>query len=327
MRILATGGAGYVGSAAMRHLLGSGYEVWAYDNLSTGRRQSVPSERLIEGDLADQPLLLKVLRERRIDAVMHFAASIAVSESVERPGDYYRNNVVNSLVLLEAMRDAGVDKMLFSSTAAVYAASDEPLGEDSPKEQGSPYAFSKYAIERMMADFSKAFGLGYVILRYFNACGASADGHHGEDHRPETHLIPLVLQVPLGKREKIRVFGNDYDTPDGTCIRDYVHVDDLADAHRRGLEAVTPGKGAVYNIGTGTGHSVLEVIAVAEEVTGQQIAQERVGRRAGDTARLVAGAQRLRTALQWHPQHKHLKEIIATAWNWQCRYPDGYEDE
>ena len=325
MRILATGGAGYVGSATVRYLVARGHEVWVYDNLSTGHRGAVGTEQLIEGDMADREHLMKVLAERRIEAVMHFAAFIAVGESVQRPAEYYRNNVANSLTLLEAMRQMGVGKMLFSSTAAVYAPGDEPLSEESPKEQDSPYAFSKYAIERMMADFSRAYGFGYVILRYFNACGASADGLYGEDHHPETHLIPLVLQVPLGKREKISVFGSDYDTPDGTCIRDYVHVDDLAQAHHLGVEAVQTGKGEVYNIGSGQGHSVLEVIEAAEAVTGSEIARETVGRRAGDTTRLVASSQKLRRELGWEPKYIDLNEIIATAWKWHKGRPGGYE--
>jgi UDP-glucose 4-epimerase len=326
MRILATGGAGYVGSAALRYMLERGHEVWAYDNLSKGHRGAVPSERLIEGDLADREWLVGVLREREIEAVMHFAAFIEVGESVERPTEYYRNNLVNSLGLLEAMLEAEVGKIIFSSTAAVYGPSDEPLDEDAAKAQSSPYGFSKFAIERLIEDFSSAYGLGYVILRYFNACGASGDGEFGEDHSPESHLIPLVLQVPLGKREKIFVFGEDYDTPDGTCVRDYVHVDDLADAHMRAVEAVAEGCGRVYNIGTGRGNSVREVIEATEAVVGHAIAKEVAGRRAGDTARLVASSEKLQRELGWEPRYTELKDIIGTAWKWHQGRPRGYGD-
>jgi len=326
MRVLATGGAGYVGSATVRYLLGRGHEVVVYDNLSKGHRGSVPGERLVVGDLAEREKLVGVLRERGIEAVMHFAAWIAVGESVERPAEYYRNNVANTLVLLEAMREAGVGKIIFSSTAAVYAASERPLTEDSAKGPGSPYAFSKLAMERFLEDFSRAYGLGYVALRYFNACGGSAEGKYGEDHEPETHLIPLVLKAALGQRAAIQVFGRDYDTPDGTCIRDYVHVDDLADAHARALEALGEGEGRVYNIGTGRGDSVLEVIRTAAEVVGREIPMEYVGRRAGDTARLVASSDKLRRELGWRPRYATLREIIASAWQWHKSHPQGYGD-
>lgn len=325
MPVLATGGAGYVGSAAVRCLLANGYDVFAYDSLIKGHRQSLPAERLIIGELADKNRLVQVMRDRKIDAVMHFAAFISVGESTERPLEYYHNNIVNSLTLLEAMQEAGVKKIVFSSTAAVYAPITEgALQEDSPKNPDSPYAFSKYAIERLIADFSRGYGLGYTILRYFNACGASPDGRYGEDHDPETHLIPLVLQVPLGRRKKIGIFGRDYPTPDGTCIRDYIHVDDLADAHRRALEAMPPDRGSIYNIGTGTGHSVLEVIRTAEEVTGQKIACEDLPRRNGDTTRLVAGSEKLRNELGWAPAYQNLRDIIESAWRWHRNHPDGY---
>ena len=334
MKILATGGAGYVGSAVLRQLLLQGYDAFAYDNISKGYRQAVPEGRLIEGDLADYDLLVKVLREREIDAVMHFAASIAVGESVEKPREYYRNNVVNSLTLLEAMQDAGVKKMLFSSTAAVYApVAEGALNENSTIDPVSPYATSKYTIERMIQDFSTAYGLGYCILRYFNACGASPDGRYGEAHNPETHLIPLVLQVPLGQREFIGIFGDDYNTPDGTCVRDYIHVDDLADAHIRAVESLDTNEmnkakvGGIYNIGTGTGNSVLEVIRETEEVVGREIPIKMLNRRAGDTDRLVAGAERLRKELGWKPKYDNLRDIIATAWQWHKSHPNGYKDE
>ena len=326
MKILATGGAGYVGSATVRSLLARGHEVAVYDNLSTGYCQAVPAETLVQGDVGDREKLAEVMRERQIEVVIHFAGFIAVGESTQKPREYYRNNVVNSLILLEAMQQAQVAKILFSSTAAVYAPVEQgALAEDDSKQPESPYAFSKFATERLISDFAAAYGLGYTILRYFNACGASADGTHGENHKPETHLIPLALQVPLGRREKIGVFGRDYDTPDGTCIRDYVHVDDLADAHIRAAEAIELGRGSVYNIGTGTGHSVLEVIREAQHVVGKPIATEYLDRRAGDTTRLVAGAQRLRNELGWQPQYTSLRDIIATAWQWHETHPNGYE--
>jgi UDP-glucose 4-epimerase len=326
MRILATGGAGYVGSAVVRALLAQGHHCVVYDNLSKGHRGSIPEDCLVEADLADYEQLAAVLREQKIDAVMHFAGFIAVGESVENPRLYYRNNLGDSLSLLEAMVDAKVDKILFSSTAAVYAPiKSGVLQEDSPKRPGSPYAFSKYAFERLIQDFSRAYGMGFTILRYFNACGGSGGGHFGEAHDPETHLIPLVLQVPLGQRQFIGIFGNDYDTPDGTCIRDYIHVDDLADAHIRAVEAIGSGSGNFYNIGTGTGNSVLEVIEAAEEVTGQKIAAKMLGRRAGDVDRLIASADKLRRELGWAPRYTNLRDIIASAWQWHKSHPDGYK--
>ncbi len=327
MKILATGGAGYVGSTVVRELLNRGHQCWAYDNLCKGHSQAVPPDRLIQGDIGNYDLLLQVFKEKQIDAVMHFAAYIAVGESCDIPREYYYNNINNSLTLLSAMMDTGVSKMLFSSTAAVFApvVDNQLLNEDSPKNPDSPYAFSKYAIERLIQDFSKAYGLGYTILRYFNACGASDDGQYGEAHEPETHLIPLVLQVPLGQREFIGIFGDNYDTPDGTCIRDYIHVQDLADAHIRAVEAVKPGSGNFYNIGTGNGHSVLEVIQTAEKVVGQPIPYKILPRRSGDTAHLVASSAKLRNELGWTPQYDNLDAIISSAWKWHLSHPNGYQ--
>ncbi len=326
MRILATGGAGYVGSTVVRALLDRGHECFAYDNLSKGYAQAVPDGRLIKGDIGDYDHLVKVFKEHKIEAVMHFAAFIAVGESCEKPREYYRNNIANSLVLLEAMQDAGVNKMLFSSTAAVYAPITEgALNEQSPKKPDSPYAYSKHSIERLIEDFSKAYGMGFTILRYFNACGASEDGLHGEAHIPESHLIPLVLQVPLGQREHIGVFGNDYPTPDGTCVRDYIHVSDLADAHILAVEATEEGKGNHYNIGTGVGNSVLEVIRDTEEVIGQKIPVKMLPRRDGDTSILVASSDKLQKNLGWTPKYTDLKDIIASAWKWHKNHPNGYK--
>ncbi len=328
MKILATGGAGYVGSTVVRTLLKRGHEVWAYDNLCKGFKESVPQDRLIVGDINDYDKLVSVFKEKQIDAVMHFASYIAVGESCEKPREYYDNNISASLTLLNAMTDCGVKKMLFSSTAAVFAPlgdGDDCLTEESPKLPVSPYAFSKYALERIIDHYKDAYGLGFTILRYFNACGADIDGNFGEAHDPETHLIPLVLQVPLGQREFIGVFGDDYPTPDGTCIRDYIHVEDLADAHVRAVEAVEPGKADYFNIGTGNGNSVLEVIKAAEEVVGKEIATKFLPRRSGDTSRLVAGADKLRKQLGWEPKYTDIKDIIADAWKWHQSHPDGYK--
>lgn len=327
MRILASGAAGYVGSTVVRRLLAGGHEAWAYDNLSKGHRQSVPADRLIVGDMSDGDRLVEALRQHRIEAVMHFAGLIAVGESVAKPSEYYRNNIAGSLVLLDAMRQAGVGKILFSSTAAVYAPIQAgALQENSPKAPASPYAFSKYAVEQFIADYAAAYGFGYVLLRYFNACGASPDGRFGEDHEPETHLIPLVLQVALGTRPSIKIFGDDYDTPDGTCIRDYIHVDDLAEAHILAVEHLQPGGGDTYNIGTGNGNSVLEVIRAAEQVVGRPIAAQRVARRAGDVARLVAGSEKIARQFGWRPKYADLASVIETAWAWHSSHPNGYGD-
>ena len=237
MRVLVTGGAGYIGSHAVRHLTRAGHDVWVYDNLTRGHRSAVPSGRLIEGQLADQPRLVAALSEHRVEAVLHFAALAYVGESVESPANYYQNNIGGSLSLLDAMREAGVARIVFSSTTATYGVPQRvPIAEDTPQQPINPYGFSKLAVERALADYAAAYGLAYAALRYFNAAGASADGDLGEDHEPETHLIPIVLQVALGQREHVTVFGDDYPTPDGTCIRDYVHVDDLASAHALALE-------------------------------------------------------------------------------------------
>ena len=327
MRILVTGGAGYVGGFAARHLLASGHDVTVLDNLSTGHRESVNQETLVVGDIGERAILDQVLSRHRSEAVMHFAASAYVGESVRDPRGYYRNNVANTLTLLEAMLDHDVRRLVFSSTCAVYAETEQmPLHEDSAQSPMSPYAFSKGVIERMIADFSRAYGLDYVLLRYFNAAGANPDGSHGEDHRPETHLLPLALQTVLGQREKLDVYGNDYPTPDGTCIRDYVHVEDLAQAHELAIRATSGGDQShrVFNIGTGSGHSVMDVLRAVERITGKRVPFEVADRRPGDTARLVASSERIRRALGWKPRHEELDRITATAWEWHRNHPDGY---
>ncbi|MGE0606918.1 MAG: UDP-glucose 4-epimerase GalE [Pirellulales bacterium] len=327
MKILVTGGAGYVGSHAVRWLEKAGHEVWVYDNLSLGHRAAIRPEQLIEGNLADEARLRAALVDRRIEAVMHFAAFIQVGESVIDPARYYGNNLTGTLALLDTMRRADVRKFVFSSTAAVYGEPTEnPITEDSPCLPVNPYGFTKLAIERALADYAHAYGMGYAALRYFNASGASADATIGEDHQPETHLIPLVLQVALGQREAIRIFGNDYPTPDGTCVRDYIHVDDLAAAHAKALEQLKLGTGMSLNLGTGQGHSVQEVIATCRQVTGHAIPTIIEPRRAGDAPALVANANRARQQLGWTPQHADLQDIVSSAWRWHSRHPRGYDD-
>jgi UDP-glucose 4-epimerase len=327
LRILVTGGAGYVGSHAARFLDLAGHEIWVYDNLSQGHRSATLPGRLIEGDLHDQAKLAGVFAEQRIEAVMHFAAFALVGESVSDPAKYYRNNVGGSLSLLEAMRTAGVGKIVFSSTTATYGTPEKvPISEEEPQRPINPYGFTKLVIEQALADYATAYGLGYAALRYFNAAGASPRGDLGEDHSPESHLIPIVLQVALGQRPCITVFGDDYPTPDGTCIRDYIHVDDLAAAHAKALDRLRPGEGMKLNLGTGAGHSVREVIESCRRVTGREIPIETGPRRAGDPPALVADARRARSALDWEPKFLELDAIVATAWRWHSAHPEGFGD-
>lgn len=331
MNILVTGGAGYVGSACLRYMLARGHNAVAFDNLVQGHAAAVPGGktggRLIVGDIADTEALVAALRKVNADAVMHFAAATYVGESVENPEYHYRNNIGGTLSLLNAMRTVGVKRMLFSSTCATYGMTPKvPMSEDSPQDPFSPYARTKLAVEWMIRDFAHAYGLGFTLLRYFNAAGADEGAKYGEDHRPETHLIPLVLEVPLGKRQKIMVLGNDYPTPDGTCIRDYVHTEDLAQAHLLAMEATTPTTAEVFNIGTGTGSSVLEVITACEEVTGTAIPREVVGRRPGDPPALVADPSKLRNRLGWRPKYPDIRSIVASAWAWHKANPNGYPE-
>ncbi len=323
MKVLITGGAGYVGSACLRALLAAGHEAVAFDNLTEGHAEAVPGDRLVVGDLTDEAAVRDALAGA--DAVMHFAAKAYVGESVKAPEDYYRTNVAGSLNLLRAMRAVGVRRLLFSSTCALYGPdAPVPIPETASRSPDSPYARSKLAVEWMIEDFAAAYGLGFTLLRYFNAAGASPGGAHGEDHAPETHLIPLVLQVPLRQREKVYVFGDDYATPDGSCVRDYVHTEDLARAHLLAMEATGPATRAVYNVGTGRGHSVLDVIRTCEEVVGERIPYEVTGRRPGDAHTLVADASRLRTGLGWRPAYPTLRDIVASAWAWHRAHPFGY---
>jgi UDP-glucose-4-epimerase GalE len=325
MRILVTGGAGYIGSHAVRLLLKRGHDVWIFDNLSMGHRQAVPAERLIVGDLKEIDVLDHALVIHRIEGVMHFAANAYVGESVTDPAKYYQNNLVNALNLLERLRRHGIAKFVFSSTCATYGTPETmPMNEETPQRPINPYGFTKLAIERALGDYAAAYGSGYASLRYFNAAGASADGTIGEDHTPETHLIPLVIQAATSQRPHIEIFGTDYPTPDGTCIRDYVHVDDLAEAHLLALERLQPGRGLAYNLGTGRGHSVREVIRAFEEVTGKKVPVKKGPRRAGDPAALVADAGKIRRELGWSPRYTELRPIVETAWNWHRTHPRGF---
>jgi len=325
MNVLVTGGAGYVGSHAAAILRAAGHNAWVIDNLSRGHKPAVPLDRFIEGDLADRPLLKRLLREQKIDAVMHFAAHSQVGESVVNPAIYYENNIANSISLLEAMRDCRVWRIVFSSSAAVYGQPESiPIVEDVPKQPINPYGFSKLAVEHALDDYARAYGIGFAALRYFNAAGAAADGRLGEDHTPETHLIPLVLQVALGQRESIKIFGSDYPTPDGTCVRDYIHVDDLGRAHLAALERLEQGKGLKLNLGVGRGFSVREVVEACRRVTGHPIPAEAAPRREGDPPELVADPTRARELLGWRPQFADVEAIVETAWKWHQAHPAGY---
>ncbi len=319
--ILVTGGAGYIGSHAALALKQAGYSVVVLDNLAYGHREiieDIVKVELVVGDTSDRDLLDKLFATHDIAAVMHFAAYIAVGESVKEPGMYYKNNVASTLNLLEAMLAAGINKFVFSSTCAVYGMPKEiPMTEAHPHDPLSPYAASKDMVERILADFDTAFDLKSVAFRYFNASGADASGNLGEDHDPETHLIPLALLTALGKREKLYIFGTDYDTPDGTAVRDYIHVNDLASAHVLGLEYLLKGGDSeIFNLGNGNGFSVREVIETAREVTGLPIPAEESDRRAGDAPILVGSAAKAREMLGWNPQYADLKQIISDAWQW-----------
>ena len=326
MRILVTGGAGYVGSACLRYLLGQGVDAVAYDNLSAGHREAVPAERLIVGDIRDETGLASALKDTGAEAIMHFAALAYVGESVTHPQRYYDTNVAGSLAVLQAMRSTGVSRLLFSSTCATYGIAGQRLiSESVPQEPANPYGRTKLAVEWMIRDCAAAYGYEYTLLRYFNAAGAAADGQYGEHHDPEPHLLPLILQCALGRSDALQVYGDDYETPDGTCIRDYIHVDDLASAHWATLRRTEAGTAQVYNVGTGRGYSVLEVIAAVERVTGQSLRYEIAPRRPGDPARLVADPQKLIAAVGWQPVCSKIDTIVANAWRWHQTHPHGYE--
>jgi UDP-glucose 4-epimerase len=327
MRVLVTGGAGYVGSHAAKLLAESGHEVVVVDNLAEGHRLAVGRLPIVVADLLDRERLVSILEENQIEAVMHFAALAYVGVSVREPAKYYQNNVCGTLSLLDAMRAAKVDRIVFSSTCATYGIPQRvPIDENHPQAPISPYGFTKLVIERALADYSHAYGLGYAALRYFNASGAAADGTIGEDHDPETHLIPLVLQVALGQRDHVDMFGTDYPTPDGTCIRDYIHVDDLATAHLAALEKLQPGMQLKLNLGTGHGASVKEVVDVCRAVTGHEIPTREVGRREGDPRALVADPSAAKRVLGWEAKYKDLRPIVESAWAWHSKHPNGFGD-
>jgi UDP-glucose-4-epimerase GalE len=326
MRVLVTGGAGYVGSHAAKRLAESGHDVLIVDNLAEGHRPAVGNVPFQQADVMDRPRIAALLKEHNIDAVMHFAAFAYVGVSVREPAVYYQNNIVGSLALLDAMRTAGVDRIVFSSSCATYGIpSRVPITEDHPQNPISPYGFTKFAIERALADYSRAYGLGYAALRYSNAAGAAADGSLGEDHDPETHLIPLILQVALGQRDHVDIFGTDYPTPDGTCIRDYIHVDDLAAAHIAALEKLQPRMELKLNLGTGQGASVQEVVELCREITGHPIPTRAAPRREGDPPELVADPTAAKRTLNWQPRYS-IRQIIESAWAWHQKHPGGYGD-
>lgn len=329
MRLLVLGGAGYIGSHTAVELLDRGHEVVIADNLITGYKQAVPKEAVFyQGDIRDYNFLNNLFKKEKIDAVIHFAAFSLVGESVTNPLKYYENNLYGTKVLLQAMIDNNVDKIVFSSTAATYGEPENiPILESDRTCPTNPYGETKLAMEKMMKWSANAYQLRYVSLRYFNACGAHKSGKLGEAHNPESHLIPLVLQVPNGKRESVSIYGTDYDTPDGTCIRDYIHVTDLAEAHILAVEYLMKGgESNVFNLGNGVGYSVREVIETARKVTGHPIPAVEIPRRAGDPARLVASGEKAKTVLGWEPKITSLEDIIRSAWVWHSTHPNGYND-
>jgi UDP-glucose 4-epimerase len=325
MNIFVTGGAGYIGSATAEALLDAGHSVTVYDSLVTGYRDAVPeAARFIQADLGDSAALTAALVSEKYDAVMHFAAFIEAGESMKDPGKFFKNNLANSLQLIEAAARAGVKRFVLSSTAAVYASNDAPLSEDSAIEPANAYGFTKLAIEQALEWYRKIHRLHFAALRYFNACGALP--RRGEAHLPESHLIPLVLKVALDQCKTVSIYGTDYPTPDGTCIRDYIHIADLVLAHLLALEALGECDRLVYNLGNGSGYSVQEVIETARGVTGHPIPVLEAPRRPGDAPRLVASSEKIRRELGWTPHHPDLTSIVASAWDWHRTHPEGYKD-
>lgn len=326
--ILVTGGAGYIGSHTVRELRERGMDVVVYDNLSTGHIESIGDVPFVKGDLFDVELLRKTFRDYNVDSVIHFAAYSLVGESMTNPAKYYHNNVAGTLSLLDAMIAENVKYLVFSSSAATYGdCGDGLITEESPQNPTSVYGQTKLMMEQFMQDYDKAYGMKYVALRYFNAAGAHVSGEIGEAHNPESHLIPIILQVANGKRDHIGIFGDDYPTPDGTCIRDYIHITDLADAHIKALEYLkNGGKSTHYNLGNGNGFSVKEVIDTVEKVTGIAIKREITERRPGDPASLVASSDKIKRELNWKPRFDTLDAIVESAWKWHHSHPNGYNN-
>jgi len=324
MKVLVVGGAGYIGSHMVKYLSKAGHEVTTLDNLSNGYKNAVKYGQFVEGDIANSDLLNKLFSENSYDGVMHFASYIQVGESVEKPSMYYRNNVTNTQTLLDAMVEHGIKNFIFSSTAATFGEPDyTPIDEAHLQKPINPYGHSKLMVEQILSDFDHAYGLKSVSLRYFNAAGADPEGELGERHIPETHLIPLVLQAASGRRDNITVFGADYDTPDGTCIRDYIHINDLCSAHLLGLKhLVSGGETRAYNMGNGQGYSIKELIDVAKEVTGSDFTVLMGERRDGDPARLVADSSLLQKELGWKPEYADLNVIIRHAWEWEKKFDE-----
>jgi len=323
VNIFVTGGAGYIGSATAEVLLKAGHSVTVFDSLVTGHRRAVPEQaHFILADLGDGRALAEALAAGRFDAVMHFAAFIEAGESMRDPGRFYQNNLSNTLQLIESAHQAGVQRFVLSSTAAVYQSSDAPLTEDSPLGPTNVYGHSKLMIEQALQWYRQIHGLRFAALRYFNACGALPG--RGEAHQPESHLIPRVLQVALGQADSAHIFGTDYPTPDGTCIRDYIHLEDLVSAHLLALDALAKRDSLIYNLGNGSGYSVRQVVEAARGVTGHPIPAQESPRRAGDPPRLVASSDKIRRELGWRPKHENLKDIISSAWEWHRRHPQGY---
>jgi UDP-glucose 4-epimerase len=325
MNVLVTGGAGYIGSATAEALLKAGHEVTVYDSLVTGHRAAVPKgTTFIQADLSDSHALAEALTKQKFDAVMHFAAFIEAGESMKDPGRFYNNNFTNSVALMETAVRAGVRRFVLSSTAAIFQSSDKPVREESPIGPTNVYGHTKLLVEQALDWYRQIHGLHFAALRYFNACGALPN--RGEAHQPESHLIPLVLRVPLGERDSANIYGTDYPTPDGTCIRDYIHIADLVSAHLLALDGLRERDSLIYNLGSGNGYSVREVIETARQVTEHPIPVNELPRRPGDSARLVASAEKIKRELGWKPEHDNLEEILSSAWNWHKSHPKGYTE-
>ena len=325
MNILVAGGAGYIGSATAEALIKAGHAVTIYDSLITGHKQAVPSDAtLVQADLSDSHALIETLTREKFDAVMHFAAFIEAGESMKDPGRFFQNNFTNSLALIENAVRAGVKRFVFSSTAAIFQSSEEPLTEEAPLGPTNVYGHTKLMTEQALEWYRQIHGLHFAALRYFNACGALPG--RGEAHQPESHLIPLVLRVAQGERDSIGIYGTDYQTPDGTCIRDYIHIADLVSAHLLALDRLKERDQLIYNLGSGNGYSVREVIETARQVTGHLIPAKELPRRPGDSPRLVASSEKIKRELGWKPQHDNIHEIITSAWAWHKWHPKGYAE-